>query len=138
MKRTGKGLLPCVNPHMIHELVFGFEWLALSGTVLPITHVLRVLRSADVLHGHMGHELIHAAEGSGAGHFPFVAVCPLAQQLLFDILLGAPEKSIACPTLDGHVQGLVEPQKLGDKLLAIALGTEALAVGVCPSEDVSR
>lgn len=140
MKRAGKGLLSCVNSDMVHELVFGFERLPVPRTVLPMAHILRVLWSTDVLHGHMGHELIHAAEGSGAVHFPcpLVAVGPLAQQFVFDILFGAPEESIACPALDCHVQGLIEPQKLCDKLLAVALGAQALAVGVCTREDVSR
>lgn len=139
MKGAGKGLLPCVDPDVVHQLVFGFERLPLPGTILPVTHVFRMLRSADVLHCHMGDKFIHGPEGSGARQLPspFLAVTPSAHQFMLHCLFGASEKRVASSTLDCHVQGFVQTQELCNKLL-VPLGANSLAVRVSPGEEVAR
>lgn len=140
MKWAGKGLFPCVDSDVVHQLVFGFERLPVSRTILPVTHIFGVLGSSDVLHCHMGDKFIHGPEGSGAGQLPspLLAVTPFAHQLMLDCLLRAPEESVASSSLNCHVQGLVQTQELCDKLLAVSLGADGLAIGVSPGEEVAR
>lgn len=140
MERAWKGLLPCVDSDVVHQLVFGFERLPVSRTILPVTHVFCVLGSSDVLHCHMGDEFIHGPEGSGAGQLPgpLLAVTPLAHQLVLDCLLGAAEERVASSPLNCHVQRFVQTQELCDDLLAVSLGADSLAVGVSPGEEVAR
>lgn len=140
MKGAGKGLFPCVDSDVVHQLVFGFERLPVPRTILPVTHIFRVLWSSDMLHCHMGDKFIHGPEGSGARQLPspLLAVTPLAHQLVLHCLLGAPEESVASSTLNCHVQGFVQTQELCDKLLAVSLGVDSLAIRVSPGEEVAR
>lgn len=140
MKWAGKRLLPCVDSDVVHQLVFGFERLPVSRTILPVTHVFRVFWSSDVLHCHMGDKFIHGPESSGAGQLPspLLAVTPLAHQLMLHCLLRAPEESVSSSTLNCHVQRFVQPQELCDKLLAVSLGADSLAIRVSPGEEVAR
>lgn len=133
MKRAGKGLFSSVHSDVVDELVFGFERLSVSCTVLPVTNVVGVLRSSDMLNRHMGDEFIHGPKTPGAGRLAsvFLAVTPLAYQLVLWVLPGAPEEGVAPSSLHGHVQRLVELQELGDQLLAVGPGaTDGLAVRV--------
>lgn len=137
---AGKGLFPCVDSDVIHQLVFGFERLPVPRTILPVAYIFRVLGSSDMLHCHMGDKFIHGPEGSGAGHLPspLLAVTPLTHQLVLHCLFRTPEKSVASSTLDCHVQRFVQTQELCDKLLAVSLGADGLAIGVSPGEEVAR
>ena len=97
MEGAGKGLLPCVDSDVVHQLVFGFERLPVPRTILPVTHILGVIWSSDVLHCHVGDKFIHGPEGSGAAHLPsspLLAVTPPAHQLVLHCLLGAPEERV--------------------------------------------
>lgn len=139
MERAGKWLFPCVDSDVIHQLVFRFERLSVPRTILPVTHVLRVLWSSDMFHCHMGDKFIHSPESSGAGLLPspLLAVTPLTHQLVLQVLFGASQESVT--TLNCHVQRFVETQELRDKLLAVSPGAaDALAVRVRPGEDVPR
>lgn len=140
MEGAGEGLFPCVDSDVVHQLVLGFERLPVPRAVLPVTHVLGVLGSCDVLHCHMGDKFIHAPEGSGAGQLPgpLSAVAPPAHQLALHRLLGAPEERVAAAALNRHVQGLVQTQELRDELLAVPLGADGLAIVVGPGEEVAR
>lgn len=141
MERAGKWLFPCVDSDMVHQLVFGFERLSVPRTILPVTHVFRVLWSSDMFHCHMGDKFIHSPESSGAVLLPrpLLAVSPLTHQFVLQVLSGAPEESVTSSTLNCHVQRFVETQELRDKLLAVSPGAaDALAVRVRPGEDVPR
>lgn len=140
MKRAGKGLFPCVDSDVVHQLVFGFERLPVPCAILPVTDIFRVLWSSDMLHCHMGDKFIHGPEGSGARQLPspLLAVTPLAHQLMLHCLFGAPEESVASSALNSHVKGFVQTQKLCDKLLAVSLGVDSLAIRVSPGEEVAR
>lgn len=133
MKRAGKGLFSCVHSDVVDELVFGFERLSVSWAVLPVTNVVRVLRSSDMLNRHMGDEFIHGPKTPGAGRLAsaLLAVTPLAHELVLWILPGAPEEGVTPSSLHGHIQRLIELQELGDKLLAVGPGaTDRLPVRV--------
>lgn len=140
MKGAGEGLFPRVDSDVVHQLVFGFERLLVPCAVLPVADIVGVFWSSDMLHRHMGDEFIHGPEGSGAGQLPspLLLVTPLAHQLVLHSLLGAPEESVATSTLNCHVKRFVQTQKLRDKLLAVSLGVDSLAVRVTPSQEVAR
>lgn len=82
-------LLPCVHANVVHQFVFGLEWLASPRTVVPVAHVVTLLRAADVLHGDVRNQLVHVAEGLSTR---FLAVCvlvwvdPFTDELLFNAL----------------------------------------------------
>ena len=139
MERARKRLFPRVHSDVVHQLVLGFERLPLPRTVLPVAHVLRVLWSSDVLHCHMGDKFIHCAESSGAGQLthPLLAVDPLTYQLMFLILFRASDVGVAPPTLNRHIQRLVQPQELGDELLVVSPRADGLAIGMGPGKQVS-
>lgn len=61
-KRTRKRLLSSVHSYMVHQLIFRFERPAVSRAALPKTGVRRALGPADVFHGKMRHDLVHAGE----------------------------------------------------------------------------
>lgn len=114
MKRAGKGFFSCVDPDVVDELVFGFERLAVPWAILPIANVVRVLGSSDMLNRHMGDKFIHGPKIPGAGRFAraLLAVSPLADKFVLHVLPGAPEKCITPASLHGHIQRLIELQKL--------------------------
>ena len=55
-------LLSCVNPHMVHEFIFGFERLALPGALLPVARMVTVLRAPDVVNGQVVDDVVHCME----------------------------------------------------------------------------
>lgn len=116
MKRAGKGFFSCVDSDVVDKLIFGFERLSVSWAILPVTNVIRVLRSSDMLDRHMGDKFIHGTKIPGAGRFAsaVLAVTPLADQLELWVLPGAPEEGITPTSLHGHIQRLVELQKLSN------------------------
>lgn len=59
-KRARERLLPGVHPDVVHQLVFGLKRSPISWTSLPTTSMSRALRSTDVLHSQMSHNLMHA------------------------------------------------------------------------------
>ena len=61
-KGAHEGLLPGVDPHVVHELVLGFEGLALPRTLLPVTRMVTVLRAPDVVDGQMVDDVVHRVE----------------------------------------------------------------------------
>lgn len=84
---TGKGFLSRVDSDVIHQFVLGFKRLPFPRTVLPEADVVTLLGSADVLHGDVSHQLVHAAESSAAALFGSVhlgLVDPFAGHLLLN------------------------------------------------------
>ena len=59
MVGAGEGFLPGMNPNMIDQLVLGLEWPPLPGAVGPVAGVVRDLRPAHVVHGQVGHYVVH-------------------------------------------------------------------------------
>ena len=57
-----EGLLPCMDSHVVHELVLGFERLALPRTLLPVTRMVTVLRSPDMIDGQVIDDVVHRVE----------------------------------------------------------------------------
>ena len=89
-ERAGERLLPGVHPNVVHQFVFRLERFALPAAVLPETDVVRLLRSADVLHGDVRDQLVHGAKSFVAALFgvaELLGVDPLADELLLDALL---------------------------------------------------
>ena len=57
-----EGLLASMDPHVVHELVLGFERLALPRTLLPMTRMVTVLRAPDMIDGQMVDDVVHRVE----------------------------------------------------------------------------
>lgn len=96
-KRARERLLARVHSDVVHQLVFGFERSSIPGASLPTTSMSRTLRSADMFHSQMGHNLMHAPKVLPA-LFPrhrLLRLHPLALHLLLHRLLShIPEE---CP-----------------------------------------
>ena len=105
MVGAGEGFLPSMNPNMIDQLVLGLEGPPLPGAVGPVAGVVRDLRPAHVLHGQVGDNLVHRAEGliAGLAGQRLVRLHPQAGDLLLHRLPHVTEeRSVGRGHLDGH------------------------------------
>lgn len=92
-ERTGERLFPRVNADVIHKFVLSFKRFAFPGTFLPKTNVIRLLRSADVLHRYMRYKFVHGTVSFGAKFLRGVLrLQPLANELLLYRLPHVAEK----------------------------------------------
>ena len=93
-ERTGKGLFARVHSDVIDQLVLGFERFEFSGAAFPETGVIGHFRSADVLHGDVGDNLVHRTERLIAGFpgFRQVLVNPETRVFLLDRWPHIPEE----------------------------------------------
>ena len=60
MVGAGEGFLPGVHPDMVDQLVLGLEGSALPRAVGPVAAVVGDLWAADVVHGEVGDDVVHA------------------------------------------------------------------------------
>lgn len=60
---TGEGLLSCMNPDVVDQLVLGLEGTTAARTAVPEARVCRALRSTNMLHCQVSHYLVHGVEG---------------------------------------------------------------------------
>lgn len=102
-ERARKGLLAGVHAYVVDELVLGLEGPAVPGAVVPEAGVVGALGSADVLHGDVGHDLVHGGERLVAQFLGtrLVLVHPLAAHLLLDGLAHVAEEGAG--TVRSHV-----------------------------------
>jgi len=89
---AGEGLLPGVHPQVVHQLVLGLEWPARPGTGVPAAGVVGYLRPSHMLHGQVGHDLVHRAEElvAGLAGRRLLRIDPEAGDLLFHRLAHVP------------------------------------------------
>lgn len=64
-----EGLLPRVNPDMVHQFVLCLERSAVTLAILPEARMGGNLGASNVLDCEMGYDLVHAPEGFVAGFF---------------------------------------------------------------------
>lgn len=78
---------------MIHEFVFCFKGPAIPRATLPEASMVGLLRAADMLHGDVGHDLVHCRKYFIAGlpGFRLVLIDPLAGVLLLN---GVPHEGV--------------------------------------------
>ena len=80
MERTHERFLSGVNSHVIDQFILGFEWFVFSWTILPVTPMISVLWSSDVIHGEVVDNVVHGVEHLVAD-LPGVGVLPLAHRV---------------------------------------------------------
>ena len=80
MERTHERFLSGVNSHMIDQLILCFEWFVFSWTILPVTPMISVFWSTDVVHGEVVDNVVHGVEHLVAD-LPGVGVLPLAHRV---------------------------------------------------------
>lgn len=120
---AGEGLLAGVHAHVVDQLVFGLEGLAVARAVLPPAHVLLAVlgRPPDVLGGHMRHQLVHGAEGPAARPLALAVALPRPPARELELALGAPlahvaEERVRVVRAHVHVRVHVQP------VLAVRVG----------------
>lgn len=94
LERTRKRLLAGMHANMIDQLVLGLERSSIPLATHPEASMLRTLRSADMLHRQMPHDLAHRSEHLAAmlasatathcAHRMAIRIHPHADQLLFE------------------------------------------------------
>ena len=103
---TGKRFLSGVDPQVVDEFVLGFERLALPTALLPVTGVVRLLGSTDMVNGQMSDDVVHGVEDLPA-HLARLLVDPLAGHLLVERLPHVPEEAGAHAIHVGSVHVVV-------------------------------
>ncbi len=102
---TRKRFLSGVHSDMIHKFILCFKRFSFPGTFFPNANVIRLLRSPNVLHRQVGHELVHGAESFVAGLFRIRQLLwfdPFADELLL-YGLSHVAKEGPCPVMGSHV-----------------------------------
>lgn len=79
---TRERLLSRMHPDVVDQLVLGLEGTAAARTAVPEARVRRALRSADMLHCQVRHNLVHRVEGLAARLARARPVHPQAAQVL--------------------------------------------------------
>ena len=126
---AGEGLLSCVDPKVVDQFVLGFERFVLSAALLPVTGVIRLLGSTDVVNGQMSDDVVHGVEDLPA-HLARLLVDPLAGHLLVERLPHVPEEAGAHPVHVGAVDVVVvSVARAGDVREEEAGGVVGEAVG---------
>ena len=135
---TWEWFLSGVYSDMIYKFVFGFERFSFSDALFPEADMVRLLRSTDMLHCQVGHELVHRAESFVASLFgvrQLFGLDPLTDELLFDGLPHVSEKG-PCPVVSRHVHvhGAIAVQLGGG--VVVGAGARNMAVLVSPAVHV--
>lgn len=124
---------------MVHQFVFGFEWLTLPRTVVPVAHVVTLLRATDVFHGDVRNQLVHGAESLATTFLAvrvLVWVDPFTDELLLDALTHVTEKR-ARVMMWRHVHAHVQAH---GPVLVVVLGPGIghLVVLISPTEHFAQ
>ena len=90
-----KWLLSRMDSDVVHKLVLGLEGFADSGTLLPVTCMVPLLWSPDVVNADVCHNLVHGAVDLAAwfvGIGPRTRIHPHTHMFLLDLRSHVPEE----------------------------------------------